>query len=164
MRGIQMAPGRCLGILNLEGNLTPEDCGVFSQAANAMSFERFEGRFFPWLELEFARSSSAGYPGFARRFRDHVEERAFLDYCRSIGHISNTEPLLSDYRALSMPCTFVYGSENRALPAAVFLRGANADIEEVPFSNHFPLDTNPDFTLNVLARLCDRVTAETAGV
>ena len=63
-----------------------------------------------------------------------------------------------------MPCTFVYWSENRALPAAVFLRGANDDIEEVPFSNHFPLDSNPEFTLNVIVRFCDRGTVETTRV
>ena len=152
------------GFFNMEGNLTPEDCGVFSRAANAMSFDRFEGRFFPWLELEFDRSQSTGFPGFSRRFHDNVKERAFWDYCRSIVHISDTEPLLSDFCALPMPCIFVYGSENRALPAAVFLRGANADIEEVPFSNHFPLDSNPEFTLNVLAQFCNRATVETSHV
>lgn len=150
------------GFLNLEGNLTPEDCGVFSRAADALCFERFEGRFFPWLELEFERSPCAGFPEFSRRFRRNVTERAFWDYCRSIVRICDAEPLLSDYCALPMLRIFVYGSENRSLPAAVFLRGAGARVEEVPSSNHFPLDSNPEFTLNVLARFCDRATEEYA--
>lgn len=149
-------PDAFRGFVNLEGNLTPEDCGVFSRTAAAMDFARFEGRFFPWLELEFARSSFAGYPAFSRRFPDNVEQEAFWDYCRSIVKISDLEPLLSDFCALPIPCMYLHGSENRTLQAATMLRGSTVAVEEVPFSNHFPLDTNPEFILNVLERFCRR--------
>ena len=149
-------PGAFRGFVNLEGNLTPEDCGVFSRAASSMSYARFEGRFFSWLEIEFERSACAGYAGFSRRFRANVTERAFWDYCRSIVRICDTEPLLSDFRTLPMPRLYLYGSENRGLSTVTWLRQTDVPVEEVPSSNHFPLDSNPEYTLQVLTRFCAR--------
>lgn len=129
--------------VNVEGNLAPVDCRVFSRRAVELAETLPACRVIERLAAEILRSDRPGYERFAGRFRSAVQPEAFLRYCRSIVEVSEKEPLLERFLGLRMPRLFVHGRTNRDLPYLDDLRRGGIEVAEIPRSDHFPIDTNP---------------------
>lgn len=108
------------------------------------------------LAETFRHSGGTGFEAFAEAFRDHVEERAFFDYCRSIVDYSDSFPLLEDFIALDMPKLYIHGCENAHLSHLPRLREQGVEVVAVPESNHFPADSNPAFYYEAIADFVGR--------
>lgn len=131
--------------VNVEGNLAPVDCRVFSRRAIELATTLSPGDVLDRLAAELTKSGRMGYSTFVQRFRSEVRPEAFVNYCRSIVEISDREPLLEIFLALGMPRLFVYGENNRDLGYLDDLKRGGVGLAEVPRSDHFPIYTNPQY-------------------
>lgn len=138
-------------MINVEGNLAPIDCEMFSGEAAAMPFPEFAARFFEHLRLEYQRSANAGFAVYSELFPRNVGEKPFHDYSQSLVELTDTGQLLDWFCALEIPRLFVYGSENRSLPYLDRLACAGIRLAEIGASNHFPIYSNPADFYQVLA-------------
>jgi pimeloyl-ACP methyl ester carboxylesterase len=143
-------PRRIRTFTNVEGNLAPVDCRVFSQRVLELAASRTPEEIIDLLEEELALSPRPGLSQFAARFRHEVQADAFVRYCESIVGISKNVPLLSMFRDLRQPRLFVYGEANRDLPYLDDLRAGGVALAEIRGADHFPLYTNPRRFFEVL--------------
>ena len=150
------SPGSVRTLVSVEGNLHPVDCRVFSRRVAHLATLLEPAALIERLAVELAASGRLGYEAFARRFVGEVQPEAFVRYCRSIVEVSEREGLLETFASLEMPRLFVHGRANRDLPYLADLAAARVEVEEIAASDHFPLYTNPDALLTVLARFMNR--------
>jgi len=150
------SPGRVRSLVSVEGNLHPIDCRVFSRRVARLAAVHEPKALIDRLALELAASERFGYEAFARRFVHEVQPEAFVRYCRSIVEVSERQSLLETFEGLQIPRMFVHGRANRDLPYLADLAAAGIEVEEIAESDHFPLYTNPDAFLSVLARFMNR--------
>jgi pimeloyl-ACP methyl ester carboxylesterase len=134
-------PDKLKAFVNVEGNLTAEDC-LFSRHAVNTSFAEFEQVVFP--KIKRAVGARRGR-GFARHL-DVVAKanpRAYYDYSLQLVEYSDEGRLLERFLALSTRTYFVYGAENRHLSYLPRLCQSTCTVLEVPRANHFPFYDNP---------------------
>lgn len=129
-------------MINVEGNLAPIDCAIFSRAAAAMTLEKFQRGFFDQLQSDYFASEKSGFWTFGKLFRKSVTQQAFYYYCKSLVALTDSAPLLRWFSDYNIPRLFVYGSENRSLPYLRDLRDAGVSLAEIRDSNHFPVYSN----------------------
>ena len=149
-------PQRIRTFTNVEGNLAPVDCRVFSRRVLELAASRTPEEIIEILGAELAASPRPGLSKFAVRFRHEVQAGAFVRYCKSIVRISEDVPLLPMFRELRQPRLFVYGEGNRDLPYLDDLRAAGVELAEIPGADHFPLYTNPRRFFQVLGSFLGR--------
>lgn len=128
--------------VNVEGNLGPEDCALYSRRVFQERFLGREGAFMTALAEELRASTEPGLPEVASSLRRNVEDAAFFDYCRSIVAYSDGYPLMDTFVALRMPRIYVHGAEP-APPYVADLIGRGVSCAAVPASGHFPVASNP---------------------
>jgi pimeloyl-ACP methyl ester carboxylesterase len=143
--------------VTIEGNLAPEDCGVFSRAAASVVGDSSEGRFLRRLQAELEGSTVPGDDVFAGGFLGNVSRRMFFDVCRSIVRICDTRPLLDAFLGLGVPRMFVPGAASPVPTYLERLRACGVDIVTVLGSGHFPLYANPRLVSQALSVFLDRV-------
>lgn len=136
-------PERLASFVNVEGNLAPVDCRVFSRRVVELSASTPPAEIVRLLAGELAGSGRAGYATFARHFREAVQPAAFVGYCRSIVEVSGRDPLLEVFRTLPMPRLFIHGEANEDLPYLAGLRQAGVEVAAIPGSDHFPIYSHP---------------------
>ena len=143
---IEKHPERVRQFINLEGNLTPEDCNIFSRAACSYGFEGREEEYFRHLRHRLTESRQATLQTFGEIFRANVwSPKAWHDYCKSIVDLSDHKALRDQFVQLPIPRMFLYGVENRHLSYLPLLRDSTVKVIEVPSSNHFIVYSNPIF-------------------
>lgn len=132
-------------LINVEGNLAPEDCGVFSRRTAQHTWETFiADNGMATLQAKFATAPYLGARLFADTFRRAVSPRAFYDYCVSIVDLSDSGALLPAFGNLRIPRLFIYGSANEHLSYLPRLPDYGIQVIEVPDSDHWPYHDNPD--------------------
>jgi pimeloyl-ACP methyl ester carboxylesterase len=142
----QKYPNKVKRYINVEGNIAPEDCGVFSRKTAQFTWEEFVARdFMKSLQSEFAQLPYIGTRIFADKFRKAVAARAFYDYCVSIVKHSDSGALMPTFKQLPIPRLFIYGEANNHLPYLPELGDEGITVVEVPNSHHWPQYDNPDF-------------------
>ncbi|MGH9203268.1 MAG: alpha/beta fold hydrolase, partial [Vicinamibacterales bacterium] len=140
----QAHPDSVSALINVEGNLAPEDC-TFSRAASEAPPETFrDGRYFANFTARLRASGKRGFAQYADELSSLVRPQVFRDYSVSILKVSCEAPLLETFERLSVPTLFLYGSENATLPYLPRLRAAGIDVVGVPNSDHFPARSAPD--------------------
>jgi pimeloyl-ACP methyl ester carboxylesterase len=144
-------PERVRRFINIEGNLAPEDCGVFSRRSSEYPSRVNPHKYFERVVDATAASEQAGYRAFARGFRSQVKPQAFFDYCRSIVAYSDYQPLLDRFTALRAQTLFIHGEENSALTYLPRLRQEGVAIASIAASSHFPVITNPSQLFQTIA-------------
>ncbi len=138
--------------INIEGNLAPEDCAIFSREVCEFPFSGREEEYFAHLRRRLIQSNPVSCRAFAETFRANVgATQAWHDYCRSIVHYSDNTPLLEQFIQLEIPKMFIYGQENSHLSYLPRLRQTNTHVVEVPGSNHFTCHSNPEFHYGAIA-------------
>lgn len=142
----QKYPNKVKRLINVEGNLAPEDCSLFSRKTAQLTWEEFLDRdFMKTLRAEFASLPYLGARIFADTFGKAVEAQAFRDYCISIVEHSDSDTLMRAFTGLSIPRLFMYGEANNHLSYLPQLSDDGITVVEAPNSHHWPHYDNPDF-------------------
>jgi len=140
--------GRIQGLINMEGNLCPEDC-MFSRRVISHDFESFEPVFRQMIG-ELRGSSSAGDQIIAHNMALNVDIRGYHAYSFETVAESDSGRLLEEFLGLPIPRLFLYGDANRALSYLPRLRASDVRVREIPSSAHFVFYDNPVETFQAI--------------
>jgi pimeloyl-ACP methyl ester carboxylesterase len=142
-------------IVNIEGNLGPEDCFLTREVARFSFPDFISTGHLQKLKLNFANAPHQGTRIWAEALGGQGTARAFHDYAVSIVDWSDNADLLGMFEALPIPKAFVYGSANNHLSYLTRLRKGDASIIEVPDRGHWPHVDNPRYFYRALAHFLD---------
>ena len=128
-------PTRLVGFLNVEGNLTPEDC-MFSRLVVPHSYKTFERDVFPQIKRDVAAKRGRG---FAKHLSvlNRANPRAYYDFSFQTVHYSDHGELITRFFELPVPIHFVYAASNRALSYLPQLRASRCRVTEIADAGHF---------------------------
>lgn len=141
--------GRVQGLLNLEGNLMPEDC-MFSRRVVPHSLEAFSAELFQQMAEELASSRYPGDQITASNMRLNVDVRGYHAYSFQTVAESDSGKLLEDFLQLNLPRLFLYGDANRSLSYLPRLRESSVQMKEIPHAAHFFFYDNPVATFKAI--------------
>jgi pimeloyl-ACP methyl ester carboxylesterase len=133
--------GRIQGLINLEGNLCPEDC-MFSRRVISHKLESFEP-VFKQMMVELRASSYAGDQIIAHNMALNVDIRGYHTYSFETVAESDSGRLIEEFLALPIPRLFLYGDVNKSLSYLPRLRASSVQVKEIPMSGHFLFYDNP---------------------
>ena len=148
--------GRIRGYVNIEGNLSGEDC-MFSRRVLPHSLETFRHHVFAEMIQELRRSAYAGDRIIASNMALNVDVRAYHAYSFETVAESDSGKLLSEFLELPMPRLFLYGAANRHLSYLGRLRESDVRVVEVPDSAHFLFYDNPVETFRAVGAFVDGI-------
>lgn len=140
--------GRIQGLINLEGNLCPEDC-MFSRRVVSHTLESFEPLFVQMME-ELRASRFAGDQIIAHNMALNVDIRGYHAYAFETVAESDSGRLIEEFLALPIPRLFLYGETNKTLSYLPRLRASAVQVREVPSSAHFLFYDNPVDTFQAI--------------
>ena len=126
--------GRIQGLINLEGNLCPEDC-LFSRRVVEYELEAFSAVFDGMMKsfavlLKVSRSDCI----IAQNMDLNLDVRAYHAYSFATVAESDSGLLLEEFLALPIPRLFLYGEANGGLSYLPRLRESSATVVEIPDS------------------------------
>jgi len=134
-------PGRVLSLVDIEGNLAPEDCFLSRQVLThpAADAESFFGDF-----IERARRSpSYASALFAASVRHKVRPEAVRGIFESMVDLSDHGDLMAKFLSLPCPRMFMYGEQNSSLSYMAKLSANGVELAEIAHSAHWPMYSNP---------------------
>jgi pimeloyl-ACP methyl ester carboxylesterase len=140
--------GRIQGLINLEGNLRPEDC-MFSRRAVSHTLVAF----IPVFEQMAEQLRSSHYAGdqlIAQNMALNVDIRAYHAYSFQTVAESDSGRLIEDFVQLPVPRLFLYGEANGTLSYLARLRDTAVEVQEIPHSAHFLFYDNPVSTFRAI--------------
>ena len=140
---------RLLGLVNVEGNLSGEDC-MFSRRVIPHSLDAFVDGVFEQMIEELRRSTFAGDRVIAHNMALNVDARAYHAYSFQTVAESDSGNLLPEFLGLPVPRLFLHGEANRHLSYLDRLRRGNVQVVEVPDSGHFLFYDNPIATFEAI--------------
>lgn len=129
-------PDRFLSIINLEGNLISEDCGI-SKLTSDLPYQKFRGSFFDRLKRMANSSSELWYKSICRS-----TSNAFYRSSKSLVEWSSSGKLLDIFNNMVIRRYYFYGSENHNLPVLKAIKDSITKIQ-VSKSGHFMMLDNP---------------------
>jgi pimeloyl-ACP methyl ester carboxylesterase len=141
-------PDKIKGFVNVEGNLTSEDC-IFSRFVVGHTFDHFEENVFPQIKQSVATRRGRGFAGHLAVVQ-RANPRAYYDHSQQLVEYSDDGTLLNRFLALPMEKYFVYGEENRHLTYLPTLRQSSCCVFEVPQANHFLFYDDPKAFADIL--------------
>ena len=140
--------GGIQGYINLEGNLSSEDC-MFSRRVVLHNLDSFEPEFRRMMG-ELRASRNAGDQIIAHNMALNVDIRAYHAYSFETVAESDSEQLLGEFIGLPMPRLFLYGDANKGLSYLPRLRASDVRVQEIPSSGHFLFYDNPVETFQAI--------------
>lgn len=141
--------GRIQGLINLEGNLCPEDC-MFSRRVVGHGLEAFGATVFEQMAEELRGSRYAGDQIIAHNMELNVDVRAYHAYSFQAVAESDSGRLLEDFLQLRLPRLFLYGEVNKTLSYLPRLRDSTVQVAEIPRAAHFLFYDNPAATFQAI--------------
>jgi pimeloyl-ACP methyl ester carboxylesterase len=155
--------GRIQGYINLEGNLTAEDC-MFSRRVVEHDFGSF-GPVFRQMIDELRASRYCGDQVIAHNLALNVDIRGYHTYSFQTVIESDSGRLLKEFLELPIPRLFLYGEVNKGLSYLARLRASDVRVEEISSSAHFVFYDNPIETFQQVGEFVhSNVAAETRKV
>ena len=133
--------GRIMGCINLEGNLSPEDC-MFSRRVVSNDLESFTP-VFRRMMVELRASRYAGDTLIAHNMALNVDIRGYHAYSFETVAESDSGRVLDEFIGLPIPRLFLYGEANKGLSYLPRLRAGGVRVREIPSSAHFLFYDNP---------------------
>ncbi|MFE7276839.1 alpha/beta fold hydrolase [Streptomyces sp. NPDC057623] len=134
-------PHRVLSFVDIEGNLTSEDCFLSRQIVTHPADD--DKRFVDGLVERAHRSSEYASALYAASLRHKVRPRAVRGIFESMVDLSDHGDLLTKFLALPFPRMFMYGEQNASLPYLPELAANGVELAQVPHSGHWPMYSNP---------------------
>ncbi len=141
--------GRIRGLINLEGNLCPEDC-MFSRRVVPHPLEAFGATVFEQMIGELRSSRYAGDQMIAHNMALNIDVRAYHAYSFEAVAESDSGRLIEEFLRLPVPRLFLYGEVNKTLSYLPRLRGSAVRVMEIPDSGHFLFYDNPVATFQAI--------------
>lgn len=120
---------------SIEGNLIADDCRLFSEKINALTFSEFTDSFWPNLKL-----NSKKFPVDALDL-DHTTAEAIYHSAKSLFDCSQTDQLLQRHLALGQRSHYIYGQQHHT-PGVLHQLPQSRSIA-IANSGHFPMQENP---------------------
>jgi pimeloyl-ACP methyl ester carboxylesterase len=139
------------GLINIEGNLTSEDC-IFSRRVAAHTFEQLSETIFGQIQSELRTSRYPGDHMAAHNMALNTDIRAYFSYSFETVKESDSGNLLNEFLALPVPRLFLYGEANKSLSYLPRLRQSEVEVREVPGSAHFLFYDNPVATFEEIGK------------
>lgn len=134
-------PDRVVGFVNIEGNISPEDCFLSRQI---MSHTHHDPRSFMAdfvARLEGSRFYSSSL--YAASLPHKVRPQAVRPIFESMVSMSDNEPLMDWFLTLPAPRMLMYGEQNNTLTYLPMLeRTPGVELAEIARSGHFPMYSN----------------------
>jgi pimeloyl-ACP methyl ester carboxylesterase len=153
--------GRIQGLINLEGNLCPEDC-TFSRRVVSHQLDSFEP-IFEAMMAELRASHYAGDQIIAHNMALNVDIRGYYTYSFEAVKESDSGRLLKAFLKLPIPRLFLYGEANRTLSYLPTLRASPIQVSEIPSSAHFLFYDNPVDTFNAIGEFVHATHSNNSG-
>lgn len=136
--------------INIEGNMTGEDCGHVSRSCAGCSYDDFVSQALPKIAAQFSNSALAGDRKIGHRLRDgRVDPRQFHAYCAPIVAASDAGDLLDSFCRLALPRAYVRG-EKSLRPKHIETFPAEIEVIEIPNAGHFPFLDDPTAFARIL--------------
>jgi pimeloyl-ACP methyl ester carboxylesterase len=149
--------GRIQGLINLEGNLCPEDC-MFSRRVVSHTLDTF-GATFEQMAEELRSSRYPGDQLIAQNMALNVDIRAYYAYSFQTVTESDSGHLIEEFLRLPAPRLFLYGEANKTLSYLPRLRESTVEVKEIPYSAHFLFYDNPVATFQAIGEFVQKHTA-----
>ena len=146
---VELAPERVLSFINLEGNLTPEDC-FFSGKVVRTSFEDFreKGRSKFEEELRRAGRKDSSLLEYAETFSRASTSALYKSAQHTIE--DSAKPLIEKFVKIENIC-YIYGEKNRGVfPSENLLRSKGVPIFFIEDSGHSMATDNPEQLYEVI--------------
>ncbi|ANZ39075.1 alpha/beta hydrolase [Lentzea guizhouensis] len=144
-------PGRVLSFVNIQGNLTPQDCFLSRPAITG------HRDFFAAFTDAVRRAPHYANELYAASLPHKVRRGAAHGILASMVELSDHGELMSKFLALPCPRMFLYGEEYAALPYLPGLDAYGVELAEIPHSGHFPMYSNPVAMWRHIAEFHQRV-------
>ena len=154
MHMAETEPGRVLSLVDMEGNLTPEDCFISGKVAEG-TFEAFAEHGREKLERTF-RETGREDPGMAE-YADSFATASTVALYKSACHTveESSTPLVERLARIRNAC-FIYGERNRELyPGEALLRTAGVPIFYIENAGHSMATENPQQLYRVIRSFID---------
>ncbi|UCE18520.1 MAG: alpha/beta hydrolase [Gemmatimonadota bacterium] len=162
MNMAEMEPFRVLSLIDMEGNLTPEDCFISGQVAER-TFEEFVEKGRRKLEVLF-RDAGLEDPSmreYVNTFAAASTEALYTSACHTV-EVSST-PLVERLSRIRNVC-FIYGEKNRGLyPGEALLQAAGVPIFYIKDAGHSMATENPKQLFSVIRSFIDGVSRTAPG-
>jgi len=139
--------GSLVSLVNVEGNLVHEDCGVISDRTTSDSYDVFRKTFPSSFETDF-NTDGGWYFAF-----DESAPIAFYKSAKSLVEWSDSGELLRKFGCLACHRAYVYGDKNDKMPVLTRLRKELPDVAllSVPDAGHFMMNENPEEFYRLIA-------------
>lgn len=131
-----------LGLINIEGNLMPEDC-MFSGKVIRYKLRAFKASGFQESIAAMRTNSSCGYQTIAHNIELNTDPDSYYHYSFQTVSYSASGALYDAFLALDLPRIFLHGDQNGDLSYLPGLRGSEVEVQEVPNADHFLFYDNP---------------------
>lgn len=143
LRYADVYPHRVHAFINVEGNLTAEDCGFVSRRTLAYTLPQFQKTGLASIAKMLGRLPYPGCIDYAHSLPFNVLPRAFHGYCPSLVALSDSGTLLPTFERLPCPRLFVHGDAYDQLSYLGTLRQSGITVAAIPQSHHFPFLDQP---------------------
>jgi pimeloyl-ACP methyl ester carboxylesterase len=134
-------PDRVLSLVDIEGNLAPEDCFLSRQIRTHPAPD--DAGFLAGLAERARHSPQASSALYAASLRHKVRPGAVRGIFESMTGLSDHGDLLAKFLALPCPRMFMYGEQNATLSYLAKLAAGGVELAEIPHSGHWPMYANP---------------------
>lgn len=140
---------RVLSFIDIEGNLSPEDCFLSRQIVDHPSED--PDTFLKGFIDRVSQRPEYGSRLYATALPLKVRASSVRPIFTSMVTLSDELPLLEIMAGLPCPRIFVYGAQNRHLSYLSRLPGIGVEVAEISVSGHFPMYSNPPALWSALA-------------
>lgn len=130
-----------LSFINIEGNISPEDCFLSRQI---IKFPENEARIFFDKFIERVKVSyDPAAALYAANIETKVSPTAIQPIFSSMVEWSDSGTLMSKFLNLPCPKMFMYGVTNHHLSYLKTIQQHGVKLSEIKFCGHFPMYSNP---------------------
>jgi pimeloyl-ACP methyl ester carboxylesterase len=143
------------GFINIEGNLTSEDC-MFSRKAASVGLDELASTLYPRMATALLASKHPGDHMAAHNMALNTDIRAYHTYSFETVAESDSSRLLQEFLNLPVPRLFLYGEANKSLSYLPLLRASSVEVCEIPASAHFLFYDNPIMTYEAIGKFVDK--------
>ncbi len=125
--------------INMEGNLTLEDCGMSLKAVQ-YDFDAFKKSGYGKIKSEIAACAELSAPS-RLQWLELIPDYVFYTTSRSIVDWSKSGKMLKKFLSSDVRKLFLYGDQNRRKTKCL---DSSVETAEIPHAGHFMLMDNPD--------------------
>ena len=147
-------PERVRSLIDIEGNLAPEDCFLSRQIVEHPAEDPRE--FLHGFRSRVAERAEFSSRLYVAGLDAKVRPESVRPIFTSIVELSDHEPLLDIIGGLGCPRIFVHGEQNRHLSYLGRLPALGVEVAEIGHAGHFPMYSNPTELWSVVSRFVTR--------